>query len=94
MKQFICLEFFGSGDPFFGGKADDRPLGSSWSFLRGVHSRSDYAYFNSREAALNAGNAAANRRPGGKLLSFDVDAVTAVVRRAHVRQRRAGMEIG
>lgn len=67
--RYIVLEFYGKGDPMFGGGADDRVLGKNGAFLTGVHSRSDYKTFPSKESALAHGEAASNRRPGGKLLA-------------------------
>lgn len=65
---WICVEFHGTGDPFFSGSADDRPLGVSGQFLRGPYNRrTDVARFTSRgEVEIVAGKAP-NRRPDGKL---------------------------
>lgn len=62
----VC-EFFGTGDAYFGGSADDRPLGKSGQFLRGCYSLSDIARFATREEADAAGRAAPQRK--GSLVS-------------------------
>lgn len=67
---FVVLEFFGNGDPFFGGSADDRPLGKSGSFLSGSYPRAAVAEFESESAAIAAANAAPNKRDGGLISSF------------------------
>ena len=69
-QRWICMEFHGTGDPYFGGSADDRVLGRNGAFLTGVHSRSDYGSFPSKDSALRAGDRAINRRPKGKLLAL------------------------
>ena len=69
-NKWIVLEFHGKGDPWFGGAADDRPLGAAGAFLTGCHSRSDYGRFDSKKAALAAGELASNRRPKGLLLAL------------------------
>lgn len=52
----------------FGGSADDRVLGKGGKFLTGAGwTRRDYARFPSKEAALAAGEAAANKRKGSLL---------------------------
>ena len=68
-QRFIVMEFHGKGDPMFGGGADDRVLGKNGAFLTGFHSRDDYGTFASKDEALQAGEAAINRRAKGKLLS-------------------------
>lgn len=69
--MWICVEFYGEGDAFFGGKADDRALGVDGSFLTKSYGRHEVARFPSREAALAAGDAAPNRRTGGLLGSWE-----------------------
>lgn len=69
MHQYIVMEFHGTGDPFFGGSADDRVLGKHGVFLTGVHTRDDYGTFPSKAEALAAAELATNRRPKGKLLA-------------------------
>jgi hypothetical protein len=62
---FEAMEFYGKGDPYFGGSADDRPLGRNGQFLR-IANRDDIAHFDSESAATDAA-AAATHRPGGKV---------------------------
>ena len=51
---FIVIEFKG-GDPYFGGSADDRPLGKEGKFLTGCYVRDrDMAFFDTREDAERA----------------------------------------
>lgn len=68
--RWICLELHGKGDKFFGGSADDRPLGRDGAFLTGSYSRASYGSFPSKAAALRAGERATNRRPKGLLLAL------------------------
>lgn len=68
---WIAVEFWGKGDPFFGGSADDRPLGKLGVFLRGTYHRSDVAEFETREAAEAGAERAANPRAGGKIGVFE-----------------------
>lgn len=67
MERFEVIEFWGKGDPFFGGTADDRPLGKTGSFLTGGYAFSAVATFDTREAAQAAADAAPNRRAGGRI---------------------------
>lgn len=69
--RWICIEFWGNGDPFFGGSGRDLALGTKGAFLEGSYSRADVAHFDSKEEALAAGERAPNRRPGGKLSSWE-----------------------
>jgi len=66
-QRFRAMEFYGTGDPYFGGNAEDRVLGKSGAFLRGFYQRADIAEFPTREEALAAGERATNRRNGGKV---------------------------
>lgn len=67
MTAFECWEFFGAGDQFFGGSADDRVLyrlpDGSASFLRswerGSHPGATRALFGVKDEALQAGRALA-----------------------------------
>lgn len=61
---YEVTEFFGKGDPFFGGSADDRPLGKSGEFLTGVYVLSEIARFETKEEA-EAAVAKATKRKGG-----------------------------
>lgn len=70
MPRFIAVEFFGNGDPFFGGTADDRPLLKSGLFASHPR-REDIAEFSTQDAALEAAGKAPNRREGGLLSSWD-----------------------
>ncbi len=64
-KWFHIVEFYGDGDPFFGGTADDRPLGVSGRFLSKEESHlEESAVFFRLEEAVAAGRAASNIRPG------------------------------
>lgn len=60
---YKVTEYLGTGDAFFGGSADDRPLGKGGAFLRGCYSHGDVAEFVSRDEALTAVLAAV-KRPG------------------------------
>ena len=62
---FIAIEFWGTGDPMFGGQADDRTLSTSGKFERAV-GRANRATFPTREAAQAAADAAP-KRDGGKV---------------------------
>jgi len=62
MNRYMAMEFWGKGDPMFGGRADDRVLGKSGQFLRGCYTRDDIATFGTREQAQAAADAAPNRR--------------------------------
>lgn len=69
--MFICLEIHGKGDPFFGGSADDRPLGVNGQFLTTVQTWSTKtALFATKQAAQAAGEKA-SRRAGSILSVFD-----------------------
>lgn len=65
--RFTVIEFRGQGDPYFGGAADDRPLGVTGEFLTGCYRGSSIAEFPSEAAARSAANAATNRREGALL---------------------------
>lgn len=65
-SMFEVIEFFGDGDPYFGGEADDRILGKSGSFLVGFYSLDQVAKFATEEEARHALEVAPNRRVGGK----------------------------
>jgi len=66
-RHFDVTEFWGTGDPFFGGTADDRPLGKSGAFLTGSWNRSQIANFATANEALAAAAQAPNRRIGATL---------------------------
>lgn len=63
---YEVIEFHGTGDPFFGGSADDRPLGVSGRFLSGMYNVREIAMFPTLgEAAVAASKAP--QRPGARL---------------------------
>jgi hypothetical protein len=64
IKGYTVIEFYGKGDPFFGGAADDRPLGKSGQFLTRPYTRDAIAEFTTKDDAEKA-VAAANLRKGG-----------------------------
>lgn len=53
-NYFIVMEFWGNGDPMFGGAGDDRVLGKAGSYLPRMHAPEDVAYFDTREQAEEA----------------------------------------
>lgn len=65
--QFECWEFYGQGDPFFGGNADDRvlyrlPTGTLSFIARcSLPTGAVRATFETKAAALAAGHAATTR---------------------------------
>ena len=63
---YTVAEFYGKGDPYFGGGADDRPLSKAGEFLTGCYSLSEVARFDTAGAAQQAADAA-TQRPGGKI---------------------------
>lgn len=64
--KIIIMEFFGRGDPFFGGSADDRTLCADGVFRSTGHYRPDQvARFETKAEALEFALGASNARPGG-----------------------------
>jgi len=61
------MEFFGTGDPFFGGTADDRVLGVNGEILPRGAEESDKAVFRTIEMAHEAAKTINNRRPNSRL---------------------------
>ncbi len=61
-KGMTVVEFFGSGDPAFGGNADDRSLGCNGLILE-RNSSVPCAEFQTIEAAHEVARAIKNRRP-------------------------------
>lgn len=61
------VEFYGQGDPAFGGNSDDRPLGTNGSIVDPRSSVSAVAQFPDIDAAHNAAQTIPNRRPGSIL---------------------------
>lgn len=70
VQLYTVIEFYGRGDPFFGGNASDRPLGRDGRFIEGSYLRSEVARFETEGAARTAGEAAPNRRQGGLISAF------------------------
>lgn len=64
---FTACEFWGRGDPFFGGSADDRDLLVDGSFATGGYHVSQVARFATAEEARAAAEKAPNRRPDARL---------------------------
>lgn len=60
------VEYSGTGDPFFGGSADDRPLGLDGRILPRL-SPEPRAQFKTIEEAHTAATLINNRRPGSLL---------------------------
>ena len=69
--RFVCMEFCGQGDPFFGGSADDRTLLTDGCF---GHSsgRTAPARFVDAKTALEAGRKAVNRRASARLSAIEM----------------------
>lgn len=65
--SMIVMEFAGRGDSFFGGTADDRPLGLDHHLLSPPYSKLKIAIFLNIEAAFEASCKIANRRNGSIL---------------------------
>lgn len=63
--RYCCYEYFGDGDPMFGGAADDRTLGKDGRFLTRSHTWKDHATFATAAEAKSAGERAPNKREGG-----------------------------
>lgn len=82
-EKFEVIEFLGTGDPYFGGSADDRPLGKSGTFLPpGERHGHAIAQFPSRaEAEVAAAKATAAQGKHPRVRSGELRAV-AVLRRA------------
>lgn len=64
--SMIVVEYYGDGDPFFGGSADDRVLGECGSILPRAPNR-PAAVFDTIEEAAEAALKIPNRRPGSIL---------------------------
>jgi hypothetical protein len=61
-KSMIVIEFCGSGDPFFGGAVEDRPLGLDGKILHRPIDHAKIALFETIEQAHQAAIAIPNRR--------------------------------
>ncbi|WP_018079324.1 hypothetical protein [Thiobacillus denitrificans] len=66
-KEMAVIEFLGTGDPFFGGTADDRPLGKNGRILEPGERRDEVASFTTIEEAHQAALCIKNRRAGSVL---------------------------
>lgn len=62
-KSMIVVEYSGSGDPYFGGSMDDRPLGVD-GLIKLPTSKVDTASFDTIQQAHEAALKVTNRRPG------------------------------
>ena len=70
LPRFKAIEFYGDGDPMFGGAADDRVLGPGGRFLTAQESwTTPPAVYVTRAAAEYAATHASNKRKGS-LLGF------------------------
>lgn len=65
-KSMIVIEFAGTGDPFFGGNADDRALGVD-GLIKTRMSRVETAEFATVQQAHEAAVKVPNRRPNSIL---------------------------
>ncbi len=71
VARFVCMEFHGQGDPFFGGRADDRVLLTDGTF--GRSSAADPpARFADTNSALEAGRRADNRREASLISAIEM----------------------
>jgi hypothetical protein len=65
--MYYVMEFWGKGDRYFGGQADDRPLGKDGTFLSGCYQwHKEVAFFETQTAAEIAAGKALKRK-GGKV---------------------------
>lgn len=71
MTKFVALEFYGDGDPMFGGSADDRPLKADGTFRSSANFYSPTATFTTAGAAVAAAMRAPNRRKGGSISALE-----------------------
>ena len=69
--RFVCMEFFGQGDPFFGGNAEDRILLTDGRFGHSAASN-PAARFVDSNAALEAGRRADNRRDSALISAIEM----------------------
>ncbi len=65
--DMTVIEFFGTGDAFFDGSTDDRPLGKEGHILSRPYNRDAIAIFPSIDVAHEAAKAITNRRPNSLL---------------------------
>lgn len=64
-------EYLGTGDPYFGGSADDRPLGKTGEFLTGFYRADTIAEFPTQADAIAAAKRA-KTRPGSLVSVYQV----------------------
>lgn len=69
--RFVCFEFHGRGDPFFGGQADDRILLTDGSFGHSSPA-AKAARFETMVEAAEAGRRASNRRDGALISAIEM----------------------
>jgi len=69
--RFVCFEFHGRGDPFFGGSADDRILLTDGSFGHSS-AAAKAARFETLAEAGEAGRHASNRRVGALISAVEM----------------------
>lgn len=62
-ESMSVIEYFGTGDTFFAGDADDRPLGLDGNILSPGYQSSSIAQFKTIEEAHQAALKITNRRP-------------------------------
>ena len=75
--HFICMEFKGKGDPFFGGNADDRALLTDGFFGHSDERNPAARYLTARDA-IAAGERAPNRRSGAVVGAVPLQAIPVV----------------
>lgn len=66
-KEIYVIEFYGTGDPYFGGAADDRELTIHGSIWDGNYPKPDAMVFTSIEDAAKVALTINNRRPNSIL---------------------------
>lgn len=76
--RFEVMEFYGDGDPMFGGTADDRMLCTDGLFYRSAETHPPVARFPDRDTALASGNDAANKRDGALISAFPIEPAPSV----------------
>ena len=72
--MYGVVEFYGTGDPYFGGDAEDRSLGWDGEFLVGGHHVSERALFETEQDAQLTAEAARNKRKGGLISVLEIPA--------------------
>ncbi len=60
--DMIIIEYAGTGDPYFGGSAEDLPLGKNGDILSKPYREKDVAVFNTLGEAHLAAQSVMNRR--------------------------------